>query len=78
MQTPGWYSPAVKQLLADVGIEPQKFEEYYDQTWAEDRGLSSAVFFDAAQWGQDVLVKRDGETADWVEKTPMSDKAKAI
>lgn len=77
MQTPSYFSPAVTQLLADVGIEPARFEEFYDQTWAEDRGLSSAVFFDAAQWGVDKLVIRDGDTADWVNQTPMNDKAKA-
>ena len=78
MQTPGWYSPAVKQLLADVGIEPQRFEEYYDQTWAEDRGLHSAYFFDEAQWGRDALVVRDTEaTADWVNQPRLNDKAKA-
>jgi len=78
MQTPGWYSPAVKQVLADVGIVPQRFEEFYDQTWAEDRGLHSAYFFDGTQWGRDALVVRDTEsTADWVNRTPLSDKAKA-
>jgi spermidine dehydrogenase len=78
MQTPGWFSPAVKQVLADVGIEPQRFEGYYDQTWSEDRGLSSAIFFDGAKWGQDTLVVRNTETTEeWVSQTPLSDKAKA-
>ncbi len=77
MQTPSFFSPAVTQLLADVGIEPARFEEFYDQTWSEDRGLSGAVFFDAAQWGVDKLVIRNGETADWVNQTPMTDKARA-
>jgi spermidine dehydrogenase len=78
MQTPTYFSPAVTQLLADVGIEPARFEEFYDQSWAEDRGLSSAVFFDGAQWGEDRLVVQNTETtAEWVARTPLSDKAKA-
>jgi spermidine dehydrogenase len=77
MQTPSYFSPAVTQLLSDVGIEPARFEEFYDQSWSDDRGLSSAVFFDAATWGVDKLVVRAGETADWVNQTPMNDKAKA-
>jgi spermidine dehydrogenase len=77
MQTPSYFSPAVNRLLADIGIEPAKFETFYDQTWAEDRGLRSAVFFAREQWGEDRLVIRDGETADWVAQTPMNDKAKA-
>jgi spermidine dehydrogenase len=77
MQTPSYFSPAVNQLLADVGIEPAKFETYYDQAWAEDRGLSSAVFFAKEQWGEDRLVVRGEDTAEWVNQTPMNDKAKA-
>ncbi len=77
MQTPSYFSAAVTQLLSDVGIEPARFEEFYDQAWSDDRGLSSAVFFDAATWGVDKLVVRAGETADWVNQTPMTDKAKA-
>ena len=78
MQTPSYFSPAVAQLLADVGIDPARFEEFYDQNWAEERGLSSAVFFDAAQWGEDRLVVRNTKTtAEWVNRTPLSDQAKA-
>jgi spermidine dehydrogenase len=77
MQTPSYFSPAVNALLADIGIEPAKFETFYDQTWAETRGLHSAVFFAREQWGEDRLVVRSGETADWVARTPLNDKAKA-
>ncbi|MFN5998701.1 MAG: NAD(P)-binding protein [Paracoccaceae bacterium] len=49
MQTPSYFSPAVNATLAAIGIEPAKFETYYNQTWAEERGLNSAVFFDAAK-----------------------------
>lgn len=78
LQTPTYFSPAVSALLRDVGVEWERFEEFYDATWAEDRGLSGAVFFDGARWGEDRLVKQDTETtAEWVARTPLSDKAKA-
>jgi spermidine dehydrogenase len=77
MQTPSYFSPAVTQLLADVGVEPARFETFYNQTWAEERGLSGAVFFDAAKWGTDTLVVQTEKTAEWVAQTPMNDKAKA-
>ncbi len=77
MQTPSFFSPAVNQLLSDVGIVPSRFEEFYDQTWSEDRGLSGAVFFDSAQWGVDKLVIRTDNTAEWVAQTPMNEQAKA-
>jgi spermidine dehydrogenase len=77
MQTPSYFSPAVKAMLSDIGIEPAKFETYYDQSWSEARGLNSAVFFDKAVWGVDKLVVRGEDTAAWVAQTPMNDKAKA-
>ena len=77
MQTPSYFSPAVTATLAAIGIEPTKFETYYNQAWAEERGLNGAVFFDAATWGVDKLVVQSGETADWVAQTPLNDKAKA-
>jgi spermidine dehydrogenase len=78
MQTPSYFSPAVNQLLADIGIEPARFEEFYDEAWAEKRGLSPAIFFDGAAWGEDRLVVRNTDTtAEWVEQTPLNARAKA-
>jgi spermidine dehydrogenase len=76
MQTPSYFSAAVTKLLADVGIEPSRFETYYDQAWAETRGLRSAVFFAKEVWGEDKLVIRGDDTAEWVGQSPMNDKAK--
>jgi spermidine dehydrogenase len=77
MQTPSYFSAAVVKLLADVGIEPARFETFYDQEWGEKRGLSSAVFFPREVWGEDKLVVQGDDTAAWVNQTPMNDKAKA-
>jgi spermidine dehydrogenase len=77
MQTPSYFSAAVNALLADVGIEPAKFEGFYDQEWGEKRGLGGAVFFAKEQWGTDKLVIQGDDTATWVAQTPMNDKAKA-
>ncbi len=77
MQTPSYFSPAVTQLLSDIGIEPAKFEGYYNQSWAEERGLRSAVFFYKEKWGVDKLVIQGDDTAAWVAETPLNDKAKA-
>jgi spermidine dehydrogenase len=77
MQTPSYFSPAVVKLLADVGIEPAKFETFYDQEWGEKRGLQGADFFPKEIWGEDKLVVRGDDTAAWVGQTPMNDKAKA-
>lgn len=77
MQTPSFFSPAVNALLAEVGIEPKRFETFYDQNWSEDRGLGGAIFFSREQWGEDKLVIRSGKVAEWVAETPLNAKAKA-
>lgn len=77
MQTPSYFSPAVNKLLSDIGIEPQKFEDYYDQSWAESRNLGRAVYFAPDVWGAEAMVLETDKAADWVPKTPLNDKAKA-
>ena len=78
IDTPSFFSPAVQQLLKDVGIELKKFEEWFDQEWAEKRGLRGrAYFFDKAEWGEDKLVPRGDDPIEWINQTPLNDKAKA-
>lgn len=77
MQTPSYFSPAVTKLLSDIGIEPQKFETYYDQTWGESRGLGRAVYFAPDVWGTEAMVVETEKAADWVPLPPLNDKAKA-
>lgn len=78
IDTPSFFSPAVQQLLRDVGIDLTRFETWFDQQWRERRGLSKdAVFFDSKEWGEDKLVIRSKETAAWVNQTPLGEKAKA-
>ncbi|MGO1075434.1 NAD(P)-binding protein [Inquilinus sp. CA228] len=76
LQTPSYFSPAVNALLADVGVEPKRFEQYYDQGWAETRGLGRAVFFPKEVFGADALVKEADAAADWVPQSPLTDRAK--
>lgn len=77
MQTPSYFSPAVIKLLSDIGIEPAKFDTFYDQTWGESRGLGRAVYFAPDVWGTEAMVIQSEKAADWVPKTPLNDKAKA-
>jgi spermidine dehydrogenase len=75
LQTPTYFSPVVKQLLKDINIDVGRFKTYYDQEWAETRGLGEAVFFDQETFGVDRLVKKQGDAADWVPRTPLSETA---
>ncbi|MEO5805323.1 NAD(P)-binding protein [Devosia sp.] len=77
LQTPSYFSPLVKQLLLDIGIDTEKFNTYYNQTWSEDRQLGEAVLFRKETFGTDAMVKTAELAADWVPKTPLNDKAKA-
>ncbi|MFL6620186.1 MAG: NAD(P)-binding protein [Povalibacter sp.] len=76
LQTPSYFSPVVKQLLADIGIRTAKFHDYYDSGWNERHGLGSAVFFRKEEFGVDRLVKTSDKAANWVPLTPLNDRAK--
>jgi spermidine dehydrogenase len=75
LQTPSYFTPAVKKLLLDIGINTKKFHGYYDEHWADKRGLGDGVFFRKELFGTDRLVKQTDKAADWVPKTPLNDKA---
>jgi len=78
LDTPSFFSPAVQQLLHDIGIKLERFEQWFDQDWQKQRGLAeSALFFCKEQWGQDKLVIRTDNAAEWVSQTPLNAKAKA-
>jgi spermidine dehydrogenase len=76
LQTPSYFSAAVKQVLADIAVDTEKFKTYYDATWAEKRELGSAKFFRKEVFGVDRLVKEEEKGADWVPQAPLNDKAK--
>jgi spermidine dehydrogenase len=78
LQTPSFFSPLVNSVLADIGIEPKKFEEgWYDGDWFDRVGVpDEAQFFDKGTFGADALVTVSEDSA-WLDGVPLSDKAKA-
>lgn len=77
LQTPSFFSPAVRQMMAKLGVEPDRFEEYYDAGWYEARGMGEGFFFTAESFGSDRLVKTGESVADWIAEAPLNEKAKA-
>ena len=79
LQTPSFFSPLVNQVMADIGIEPKKFDEgWYDGDWFDRVGaIDEAQFFGQETFGADALVVVGEEDSAWLDTTPMSDKAKA-
>jgi spermidine dehydrogenase len=76
-QSPGFFSSAVSKLITDAGIDLAKFETWFDQGWAKDRGLGEAVFFTRERFGSDALLRTEGKAAEWVIRSPLDGKAKS-
>ncbi len=81
IESPFPYSAEARGLIADLGIEPAKFEEKYDDSKVY-KGLKSAYFFDKETFGTDRLVVggpapygRQGGVSwpDFLAKTPLSE-----
>lgn len=77
LQTPSFFSPAVAQLMAKLGVEPDRFEEYYDTAWYDAHNLGEGFFFASESFGSDKLVKMGEVASEWVAEAPLNDKAKA-
>ncbi len=79
IDTPSDYSAISRDLLSDIGIDLQKFYEYFDQGLYDKMNLSYAIAFDQETYGERKLVTGYGSTP-WEEfaaQTPLSAKAKA-
>ena len=79
IDSPSSYTAVSSQLLKDVGVDVDRFYDYYDQDLYDDLGLGYGIAFDAKTYGQPKLVTGYGSRpwADFVEETPLNDKAKA-
>lgn len=58
------FSPIVGALMKELGVEPDRFRKYFDQTLYPGLGLSRGSFFDRDRFGVDKLVT--GDPTDWV------------
>jgi spermidine dehydrogenase len=79
IDTPSSYTEVSKALLTDIGIDVQKFYEYFDQDLYDKMNLSYAIAFDQQTYGKQTLVAGYGSRP-WqafVAETPLSEKAKA-
>ncbi len=51
IDTPAAYSPASSKLLKDLGIEVERFYDYFDQGYFDRRGSQPAIYFEAGNYG---------------------------
>ncbi|MEM6913089.1 MAG: FAD-dependent oxidoreductase, partial [Pseudomonadota bacterium] len=56
IEAPSNYSAIAAQTIRAIGVETDKFYQYYDQEFFSDRGLIEHVYFDAESYGDDRLI----------------------
>ena len=75
IEAPKLYSQRAKSLLEGIGIEVERFHQYFDEDWYPPKSLD---FFPVEIWGRDhTAIKRHHQsTADWLKDAPMAEQAK--
>ncbi|MBU2677198.1 MAG: NAD(P)-binding protein [Gammaproteobacteria bacterium] len=78
IDTPSAYTDVSKALLKDIGVDVQRFYEYFDQDLYDELGLSYGIAFDKETYGKRKLVTGYGEKPwkQFAAESPLSDKAK--
>jgi len=51
---PAHYSVAAKQMLVNIGIETERFYDYFDQDYFSEHKLGRAIYFNRDVYGRDV------------------------
>jgi spermidine dehydrogenase len=77
IDTPSAYSEVARRLLADIGIELEKFYDYFHQDLYASLNLTHSIMFDEQTYGERKLVTGYGSRpwSEFAADAPMSDEA---
>ena len=53
IDTPGHYSKVAAKLLQDISIDTERFYEYFDRQFYQDRDLGRGIYFSEEKYGAD-------------------------
>jgi spermidine dehydrogenase len=76
LESPGRYSKQAAQLLRDVGIEVDRFYDYFDRDYFQRQGLGPAIYFSREEYGKDQTLPN--VMGDFTGKFDSSDLKKVI
>jgi len=86
IDTPGHYSQAAAQVLKDVGIETERFYDYFDRDYFSERKLGGGIYFSAEKYGKDSVhpnvtrmfgADTSADVATTIDAYPLTAQAKA-
>ena len=79
IDTPSGYAEISQALLKDIGVDVQRFYDYYDQDLYDKMDLSYGIAFDEGTYGERKLVTGYGSRPwkEFVAETPLSEAGKA-
>lgn len=78
IEAPSVWTAEGKNLLARLGIEPRKFDTYFDQDLYARHGLTDSVMCDRETFSTDRLVRLPptAKAEQWIAQLPIAEQAK--
>jgi spermidine dehydrogenase len=75
---PSAFGPEARALLAEIGVDTDRFYTAFDQKLYSSLGLEPALFFDKETFGADRLVRGEGRLPwpEFLKETPLSEAAR--
>ena len=79
IDTPSSYTEISRQLLVDIGVDVQRFYDYYDQELYDGLDLGYSIAFDEETYGERKVVHGYGSRSwqEFANEAPLTDKARA-